>query len=222
LPFDVSAGSFDVIVYDSTGAATTTTIPVTAATTLSSLATSLSGVGNFSASVTADGKLQMSAASGYTFGFANDTSKALVALGVNGLFTGKDARTIGVNSALEDNPSLLSSGTSLDVTESGDNKAALAMAALRTALILDNKSASINDFYESSVARLGVKASSAIQSREMEQGFVDDFQSRRLEVSGVSIDEEVTTMIQFQRAFEASSRVIGIVDRMLETLLTAF
>jgi flagellar hook-associated protein 1 FlgK len=54
----------------------------------------------------------------------------------------------------------------------------------------------------------------------VERTFVNSFERRRQEVSGVSLDEEVTPMIQYQRAFEASARVITVADRMLGTLLT--
>jgi flagellar hook-associated protein 1 len=35
----------------------------------------------------------------------------------------------------------------------------------------------------------------------------------------VSMDEEVADLMKFQRAFQASSRVIGVIDSMLETLI---
>ncbi|MDX9974645.1 MAG: flagellar hook-associated protein FlgK [FCB group bacterium] len=222
LPFDISTGSFEVVVRDSAGTASTSTIFVGILSSIDDVAASLNGVANLSAAVNADGQLEITGDAGYTFSFANDTSNVLVALGVNGFFSGTDARSIGVNQALRDNPSLITSAYATDIKETGDNTAALAMAGIRTARVLEDGSASINDYYESSIARLGVNTKSAIQTRDVEQGFVDNFQRRRLEVSGVSIDEEVTTMIQFQRAFEASSRVIGIVDNMLETLINAF
>ena len=37
--------------------------------------------------------------------------------------------------------------------------------------------------------------------------------------SGVSLDEEMTALIQFQRAYQASARVLGVVDEMIKTVL---
>lgn len=219
LPFSVSPGSFDVIVYDASGNPTTTTVTITAATTLTSLVADLNAIPNFSASIGADNALSLGASSPNTYSFANDTSGVLTALGINGLFTGHSAGTIAVNTDIVNHPRWLTSGYSTDVLNTGDNSAAIDLANVQNNLVLDTGSATINDFYESMIVRVGVDARANAQTLDVQQSFVDDFQQRRLEVSGVSIDEEVTQMLQFQRGFEASARVITVVDRMLDALL---
>jgi len=218
LPFTVTPGTFDVVVYDASNVATTTSITIAAGTTLDDLATQLSGVANLSASVTGN-QLDITPAAGFSFTFANDNTNALPALGLNGLFTGYDARTIDINQDLVNDPGLLASGYSTDVLDTGDNSAALDMAALREALVLDTGASTISQYYQSTIAELGVDARSNFDTLETEHLFVQDFDRRRKEVSGVSLDEEVTSLLLFQRAFEASARVITIADRMLETLL---
>jgi flagellar hook-associated protein 1 FlgK len=42
---------------------------------------------------------------------------------------------------------------------------------------------------------------------------------QRRAVSSVSIDEEVADLMQFQRSFQASSRVLNTLDRMLELVV---
>ena len=38
-------------------------------------------------------------------------------------------------------------------------------------------------------------------------------------MSGVSLDEEMTNMIRFQRGYQASSRAMSTMDEMLDTLI---
>ena len=66
---------------------------------------------------------------------------------------------------------------------------------------------------------MGVNARANSNNLLIEEQFVDTFNRRRSEVSGVSIDEEVTFLLQFERAFQASARVVTTTDRMLESLL---
>ena len=218
LPFPVTPGTFDVVVYDSAGTPTTTTITITAATTLNDLATDLNGVANLNAVVNGN-QVEINPDATFSFSFANDATGALPALGLNGLFNGFDARSIAINPDILSNLALLTSGFSTDLTETGDNSAALALADLRTAQVLDSNSSTIAEFYQSTVATLGVNNRSNNDLLLTENEFIQDLEARRQEVSGVNLDEEVTSLLLFQRAYEASARVITIADRMLETLL---
>ena len=220
LPFDLDVpGSFDVVVYDAAGVPTVSTINVTNTTTLDGLAVQLSGVANINATVINGRTLEIEGAAGFSFGFANDSAGALTALGINGLFTGSNAGNISINADIQARPELLASGFSLDPLETGDNTAALALAALRDATVFGNNEATINEFYEQFLTTTGVDARANLDRLRVDEAFVDDFQRRREEISGVNIDEEVTNLLLYQRAFEASARVINTADRMLETLL---
>lgn len=50
---------------------------------------------------------------------------------------------------------------------------------------------------------------------------VDGYDDKRLEVAGVSSDEELTKMIRYQQAYNAASRYINVASQMLEHLITS-
>ena len=226
LPFTVTPGTFDIHVFDESTdpptlvGGTPVTITITAATSLNDIVAQLNAVPNITASVNAEGRLSVTAGAGFSFTNADDDSNVLAALGLNGLFTGQDARTIGINQNIASNVELLASRFSTDPLDTGDNTLALAMLEVQNGTFLSGNTATLNDFYESMIVQVGVDTKANLEILEVEFSFVDNFERRRQEVSGVSLDEEVTLMIQFQRAFEASARVVTVTDRMLESLLT--
>jgi len=118
-----------------------------------------------------------------------------------------------------DDPGLVVSGFSLNPADTGDNSAALLMADLRNASIMAGDTMTLNEFYEATVTELAVEVRANERTLETQTLFVGNLQQQRQEVSGVSIDEEVTNLILFQRAFEASARVMSVADSMLQTLL---
>ncbi len=220
LPFTVNDGAFDIVVYDgANNIAETISVPIAAGTTsLNDVAASINASSNMSASIT-NGMLTVTPNAGFTYTFANDTANALPALGLNGLFTGTNARNIGVSQHIIDDPSLLSSGDSLNVLETGNNTIALELAALRNTPVLTNDTETLGDYFESTIVQLGIDAGANLDRRDVQNAVINDLDLRRQEVSGVNLDEEVTTLIQVQKAFDASARVITITDRMLDTLL---
>jgi len=224
LPFTVSDGSFNIVVYDAAGSVIeTVSISILASgppeTTLENIADAINASANMTASIGASGRLTVTPGAGMTYTFASDSSNVLAALGLNGLFTGDDAASIAVSRHLLDDPNLLSSGFSLDVLATGDNSAALAMAGIQTTDILTNGTQTMEEFYESIIVEIGVDSRANLQTLDVERAFVRDFEARRQEVSGVNLDEEVTNLIMFQRAFESAARVITVTDSMLETLV---
>ncbi|MBI2423561.1 MAG: flagellar hook-associated protein FlgK [Candidatus Hydrogenedentes bacterium] len=224
-PFPIQTGSFDINIYDATNTLVSTlTINIDASgnvlteSTLNSIRDDIDAGANISAS-TSGGILTITPDAGFSIGFSNDTANILPALGINGLFTGSTAFDIEVNQDLIDEPLLLASGYSTDFLETGDNTAALDMADVRILDILEGNTQTINQFFEGTIVNVGVATRSNNDQRIIQESFVQDFDRRRQEVSGVNINEEVTNLLQFQRAFEASARIITTTDRMLETLL---
>jgi flagellar hook-associated protein 1 FlgK len=223
LPFALTVpGSLTVFVYDSTGAVTGSgTITVDAATTLNDLATQFGGVAGLSASVS-EGTLNISAASGQNFRFSRDTSNVLPALGLNSFFTGTNASTIAVNAALRADPNLLSVGIpdpTTGVVAAGDNQAALAMAGLSERKVLGGGAASLTDYYAETIGVLGARTNAVNRLVESQTLVTQTIQNQREQVAGVSLDEEMIELTKAQRAFEASAKLIQVVDELLDTVV---
>ena len=67
--------------------------------------------------------------------------------------------------------------------------------------------------------RLGAELQGSQRAVAQGELIVADLAERRGAISGVSLDEEVTNLIRFERAFQASARVLQIVDDLLNQLL---
>lgn len=221
----ITAGTFNVHVEDGSGASLATPINITAATTLNDLATALNAVPNLSASIVTSGnenRLQITADPGYTFGFSEDTSNVLMALGVNTFFKGDNAYGMGVNDALASNTNLIAAGQ-IDPTTGahpvGDNSNALNLADLANQAVGPG-GLTFADAYRQIVSGIGLKAEQAGNDQNYYQGLVDQFTQLRDSVSGVSLDEELTNLLKFQRAYQAAAKMVTVADELFQTVLT--
>src|SRR4051794_21056888 len=73
--------------------------------------------------------------------------------------------------------------------------------------------------YQQLVTRMGNEVAQASRSQATAQVLADNLSDRRESVSGVSLDEEMTNIIRFQRAYQASARAMSTTDEMLDTLI---
>lgn len=76
------------------------------------------------------------------------------------------------------------------------------------------------DYYKNLVAQVANTGSVFASIGEEQAVTLSSIESAREQVLGVSSDEELTNMIMFQNAYNASSRYINVISEMLEHLLT--
>ncbi|HJT18935.1 MAG TPA: flagellar hook-associated protein FlgK [Nitrospira sp.] len=101
----------------------------------------------------------------------------------------------------------------------GDNTSALAMTALQQQQFASLDGTTFNGAYSNIASTVGIAAQTATQQLDAQNVLQDQVNTLRSQTSGVSIDEELVNLIQYQRGFEAASRLISITDQMLQTLL---
>lgn len=93
----------------------------------------------------------------------------------------------------------------------GANDIAVAIGALR--------GGKADQDYASLVSRIGTDMSGARRAEENAQALVGAVDERRESTSGVSLDEEMTNLVRFQRAYQASSRAMTTFDEALDVLI---
>ncbi len=221
-------GSFTVYVTDSsTGLVTQTEVFVdldgvdnTGAagfgddTTLASLTADLGAIGSVNATITAAGELRLIADAGFEIGFADDTSGALAALGINTFFEGVDGRDIGVRGEIEKNPELIVAGL-----EPGSNEAALGIAELRDQGVDAFGGVSVLERWRQTTESVAVKTRSAQTATRASQQVQRSLEAQSAAISGVSVDEESINLLNFQRQYQAAAQFISTVDQMTQILL---
>jgi flagellar hook-associated protein 1 FlgK len=220
---DFDNGSFIIKVTDaSTGVTKTSDIFVSqqgfsSDTTPQQLANAINAVDGISASITNDGRLEIKSDSqGVRFSFSNDTSGVLSALGINTFFRGDSASTIEVR------PDLVADPTQLAISTNGngngsDNALRLAEAFTKPNELLGGRS--IIGIYESMITDTTREINSQKGITDGVRNFHKTLEAQHLGISGVNLDEEAVKMMLYQRAFQATSKLIATASEMLDTLV---
>lgn len=75
---------------------------------------------------------------------------------------------------------------------------------------------SFSEYYGVLAGRVGRELSDAQTGQEVQQSLVAQAKDLRSQSSGVSLDEEATILIQFQRGYQANAQLIKILDQLTE------
>jgi flagellar hook-associated protein 1 FlgK len=127
------------------------------------------------------------------------------------LFSGTSALNFAVASAIDaDRLAASSSGAAADGNHS------LAMAGLRTQ---SGVNGTLDEQARGIIGRVGSAVVVAQARADMNDSVLQGLDADRSSVSGVNLDEELTLLLQYQRSYEASARVLTSVDQMLDVLI---
>lgn len=122
-----------------------------------------------------------------------------------------------INVALPDSRYLAAAGQ--NTAAPGDNENALIIAGLDINHLVGTTSDTFDNFFSKIVSTVGIEASrnklamggaedASIQLHNLRDGF-----------AGVSLEEEMIDLIQFQRGFESSAKFLSTIDEMMNSLL---
>jgi flagellar hook-associated protein 1 FlgK len=121
---------------------------------------------------------------------------------------GSPAQGLRVAPGLQADPRTIVAGSG----GSGSNDIALQVARLRDGAAVDGA-------YRAFVARVGADVREAVRQAGNAEALTYAVDDRRMSVSGVSMDEEMTNLVRFQRAYQASARAMSTMDEMLDVLI---
>lgn len=159
-----------------------------------------------------DGMIErMNGMAGSLIGRVNELHSSGYGLdGSNGLpfFTGEDASDITVNPDLIDAPQKVAASGQPD--SPGDNSVALAIAGLR---------GEFDEYHASTVALIGSQTAQAEREAENGEILLRQLEAYRQGEFGVSLDEELTNLIRFQRAYQAAAKFVASIDELLQSVI---
>ena len=128
------------------------------------------------------------------------------------------ANNVKVDGAIVADPRRIAAAAAGD-TVPGDNRNAQALVGLQSTTFAAVGNLTLQDSFLSLVGDIGSQIQDAQNRATFQQALLTQTQARRESVSGVNVDEEMTKLIEFQRAFESSSMMVRTADQMYQTLI---
>jgi flagellar hook-associated protein 1 FlgK len=116
-------------------------------------------------------------------------------------------------STLTVNPAVTAASVRAGTGGTGDNSTARSIAELRGA------AGGPDDLYSRLVTRIGTEVADARRVTLNATALSDSIESRRQSTAGVSLDEEMTNLMRFQRGYQAAARAMSTTDEMLDVLI---
>lgn len=117
--------------------------------------------------------------------------------------------TVTVNNALD-----LGDGYKLNAGNAG------AFLDLRDRKVFDGGT-SFTDGFSSAMAVVGTRTQSAQLAAQLSSTVANNLELDRTAISGVNLDEEAARLLQYQQAYQASSKVIQIAQSLFDSVLNA-
>jgi len=135
----------------------------------------------------------------------------------SGFFEGSGAADIKVNETISDNPRKLQGSSS--GAEASNNDILRSIANLGSSAIAGLNSVAFSEYYGNTVSRFGQDVALTTSQLNDQKTVERMLTKQRESIMGVSIDEEVANLVVYQRAFQASAKLLTVMDRLMEDVL---
>lgn len=112
---------------------------------------------------------------------------------------------------VRDNPRRIAAA--LEPGKAGDGRVATEIARLR------NQSGRFDSRLRSVISQLGIESQSAGRLAGNQEFLLKQVENQRMAATGVSLDEEMTKLIQYQHGYSAAARIVSAVDEMIDTVI---
>ncbi len=124
--------------------------------------------------------------------------------------------TFAVNPVLVSDVGKIAAG---DTSDPGDNQTAIRIAGLQNTLAMSGGTTTFDEYYNAVVSDVGIAVKDAASNYDHQESMAAYMENYRESVSGVSLDEEMVSLIKFQHAYNAAAKLITTVDELLDTLI---
>ncbi|MDX1809887.1 MAG: flagellar hook-associated protein FlgK [Sulfurospirillaceae bacterium] len=245
---NINAGTFDVVMYDSSGAEVgRKTITINQNTTMSNdtLGASIITQINSKTDDNHDNNLTNDISNKFVATYGPDNVLAIVptnsntsgeykisledngtnfpgAIGLNQFFTGNNAKNIKVNSTYVQHPTKIQA---YKAPISGNNDVANSMVQLQYDSLnfygqnRDVIQNKLSGYYGAITTKIASDGEQAGKNVSTSTALFNTVQTEFQSISGVSTDQELTNLMKFQTAYSANAKIITTIDHMLTTLL---
>ncbi|MFB4165212.1 flagellar hook-associated protein FlgK [Alteribacillus sp. JSM 102045] len=134
------------------------------------------------------------------------------------------AKNISMDENIEDSVDNIAAASEYEGDEedayAGDGSNAQKLSDIKDLdLGFDGSTTNVQSYYRNFIGELAVDTDEANQKMKNTDNLRESVNNRRKEVSSVSLNEEMTNMIQFQHAYNASARNITMIDEMLDRII---
>ena len=129
---------------------------------------------------------------------------------------GTTAGTFVLNAALVSTNQIAASGNALLL---GDNSNVLKLAQMQGQKLMSAGASTFNSYFDSLVSRIGLDVMSSKTTVAQNEAFTRQLTNLRESNSGVSLDEELTNLVKYQRSYQASAKLITTATDMMDIVM---